>query len=40
MDFISWTPIGSMSWNSGWTSTIMPISTTNYPMQFFRVKSY
>ncbi len=40
MDFISWTPIGSMSWNSWMTSTIIPISTTNYPMQFFRVRSY
>lgn len=39
-DFVSWTTIGEMSWNSGWTSTVIPISMTNYPMQFFRVKSY
>ena len=39
-DFISWTPIGGMSWDSWMTSTIIPISTTNYPMQFFRARSY
>ena len=39
-DFASWSPIGGMSWNSGMTSTIIPISTTNNPIRFFRVRSY
>ena len=39
-DFISWTPIGGMSWNSWMTSTTIPVSMSDSPMQFFRVKSY
>jgi hypothetical protein len=39
-NLVSWTPIGIMSWDSGMNSTVIPISTSDCPLQFFRTGSY